>query len=153
MSTLYHNLIKGECILSTIILGSLTNSEYEKKYNKNNKQSKHMIDRKERIELSLANAKPISYYEVFRTKDKSRQIHCLLEDATLIVFNKKDRNIITVLLLDVKKLKEYLAFNGDLLEDYPATTKCAKLHKRLNFKTLQDEIELIVEKKMSYINK
>jgi len=139
--------------LSTIILGTLINSKYESEYNRNNKQSKHMIDRQERMKLSIANAKPISYYEVFRTKDKSRQIHCLLEDATVIIFNKKNRNIITVLLLDVKRLKEYLAFNGDLLEDYPATTKCAKLHSRLNFKNIQDEIELIVEKKISYMKK
>lgn len=141
--------------MSNIILGIIDNDEYRQKYTKNNERSKHLSDREERINLSIENAEPVYFYEVFRKRDNIRQVHCLYADSTLIIFNKKDGMIITVILLGRNKLEEYLKIAGDILSDQLSMQRCAKLHDRLlknNGELTEDMIENVIERKIKYID-
>lgn len=117
--------------MSNVILGVIDNDEYRLKFRKSNNKSKHMDVRVERLELSLDSVSPVYYYEIFRRKDNSRQVHCLYEDATLIIFNKKSGKIITIILLNRKELESYLKTTDETLADYPTMRRCAKVHEGL----------------------
>lgn len=90
-----------------IILGTLFEDEiYE--YNPSNK-SKHMESRAFRESLVSEFAKPLFYFDVYREKDKSRQVHCLLTDASVIVFNKNSKKVVTILILEGNSIEKYIA--------------------------------------------
>lgn len=141
--------------MSNLILGVIDNEEYRKKYTKENRKSKHLTDREKRIELSLDNAMPVHYYEILRKKDSVRQVHCLYEDSTLIVFNKTDGKIITIMLLGRAKLTEYLAVANETLSDRIVMQRCAKVHERLTSKKsgeiTDDILKEIKQKKVRYM--
>lgn len=145
----------GSEILSNVILGVIDNDEYRRKYTKSNVKSKHVNNREDRIELSVDNANPVYYYEVLRKKDNVRQVHCLYEDSTLIVFNKEDGKIITVMLLGRNKLEQYLKIAEDNLSNQPVMNRCAKLHDKLIIKKsneiTEDILNNIVNRKTKYI--
>lgn len=146
----------GVNILSNVILGVIDNSEYRLKYTKENNKSKHMDVRKERLELTLENASPVYYYEVFRSEDNCRQVHCLYEDASLIIFNKDSGSIITIILLNRKELKGYLKTTKEVLANYPIMRRCAKIHERLvngSAKNISiEDLASMKRKKLKYMN-
>lgn len=132
-----------------IILGTV---EMNDKYNRNNDESKHAKARKQRMQISLENARPLFHFVAI--KDNQRQIHCLYEDSTLIVFNESGK-IITIILLGQKRLKQYIKRTEFSLEDFPGTLKCAKIHDELvsnNGKIKDESILEIRNKKSKYIN-
>lgn len=140
--------------MSSIILGVVNNKEYRNKYNKKNERSKHFEDRACRVDLSLENSEPLYYYEVFRKKEGSNQVHCLYKDSALFVFNKKSAKIVTVILLTKNKLEVYLKASRETLVDYPGMLKCSKLHEKIKGEENNlTEIEIldIKERKLKYI--
>lgn len=142
--------------MSTIILGIIDNDEYKEKYKRNNEQCRHMNIRTERIKLSLENAQPVFYYEVFRTKENLRQVHCLYEDSTLIIFNKENCKVITIILLGTEKLEEYLLVANESSSLKKSLHRCSKLHDKLTdgflSKLTEEELRNIVEKKTKYMD-
>lgn len=143
--------------LKTMILGTVENEEYKKKYTRENEKSKHMSEREDRLDLSLNNARPLFYYEVLIMKDNSRQVHCLYEDATLIVHDKNDGKIITIMLLGRKKLAEYMRVAEEYVSEYPATQRCARQHERLygkkSEKITEETLRDIKKRKINYMKK
>lgn len=141
----------------TMILGIVDNEEYRMKYTKENERSNHVSEREDRIELSLDDVKPLFYYEVLRLEDSTRQVHCLYEDATLVIHNKDDGKIITVMLLGRKKLKEYMRAAGEYESEYPLTQRCAKQHERLYSKESKEitdrTLKDIKKRKILYMSK
>lgn len=68
-------------------------------------------------------------FKVFYEDKKVCQIHCLYSDASLYVHNENTGEIVTVILLDRDKLKEYLEHANEHIHDNLITHKCAKLHE------------------------
>lgn len=93
----------SECIVLCEI-----KDEYRKSnYKITNEFTNHAVNRKNRIKIVSSEANPAYYFEVHRTCDSSKQIHCILEDATLLVFNKKSFKLITIIIANNKTLKKY----------------------------------------------
>lgn len=142
------------------ILGLLDN-ESEKYYNIDNKHSTHMGTREGRAKLVHPKANPLYYFEVFRPKDRSRQIHCLLEDATIIVFNKKDKKIITFIIADECLIDEYIehTFSTRNEETISNLYKCAKLNRKTKANKISENIndnfdfETYINKKQKILKK
>lgn len=61
--------------MSTHVLGLLEHIEEHKEYVFSNIQAIHMDKREKRRRLVYSKAEPAFYFEVYREKDKSRQIH------------------------------------------------------------------------------
>lgn len=117
--------------MSIKLLGLLTSKQEQKEYNISNEKTSHFIrDRGGRWMLVNLDSVPLYYFEVYHTKTMSRQIHCLLEDSSIIVFNKNNNKIITVLLSTPSELDKYLkrveTCEPDTLRKL---YKCAKLNK------------------------
>lgn len=139
------------------ILG-LLDKESEKYYNINNEHSNHMKKRKGRLKLVNQEARPLYYFEVFRPKDRSNQIHCLLEDASILVFNKKNKKLITILIADECLIDEYMKHIYSTDEDVRNLYKCAKINRKTGVNKGNgniDEIDLkkYHEKKQKFIQK
>lgn len=113
------------------ILGLLSAEETQKfKLDK----SLHCKSRKDREDLICKKAKPLFYFEVHRRKDNSRQVHCLLNDATVLIFNKENRKLITIIITKRSRLDKYLKAIKDIIEedDLMKLCRCAKLNKSSN---------------------
>ena len=113
----------------TCILGPVINNEI-KYYRLDNSLSKHGELREHRF--TLIQGKTLYYFEVYRFFDKSRQVHCLLEDGSMVIFNKNNRKIITTILADTKLLSKYINKipTGELTYNEIFTLKrCAKLNE------------------------
>lgn len=114
--------------LVTRVLGLVHKSEI-KDFSIDNAHSKHIDKRKGRYNLILEDAKPLYYFETFRVTDYSRQVHCLLEDATLLIFNKETKMLITVIIPDEDLLDVYLEASDGVGENVQSNLyKCAKLN-------------------------
>lgn len=141
--------------MSNVILGIIDNDEYRLEFTKDNAKSKHMGVRKDRLELSLDSAGILYYYEVYRVRDNCRQVHCLYEDATLIIFNKRTKKIITIMLLNRKELASYLEVTEETLSEHPILRRCAKVHERIPdgdiSKLAKEDSEDIKTKKLKYM--
>lgn len=119
--------------MSVSILGLMTNKLSQDKYSINNEMSEHLlVNRANRVKLVDWDSKPLYYFEVFKHKSNSRQIHLLLEDATLVVFNRDTYKIITVILLTPSRMKFYMNY----IEEHNLTNEneiklnsCSKLNK------------------------
>ena len=68
--------------------------------------------------------------QLYREKDKSRQVHCLLNDATIIVFNKSNKKIITLLIADEKLIDKYVKHSFCSKSELDKIYKCAQLNRR-----------------------
>lgn len=138
----------------TIILGELEYNDFSERYNKDSKRSKHYHNRKHRIALCSKRAGPLYYFEVYREIDNKFQIHCIYEDASLLIFNKEEEMLITLILLNVEQVKYYLEKIGEDINEHMQLIKSAQLNKKLprNIRSLsQEEIHEIVKKKDKYI--
>lgn len=133
--------------MKTVILGYVEDPSYFEKYNRESNKSLHMKKRVKRLMLSLESAKPLNYYEVYRKEDNERQVHCLYEDSSLVVFNKETGLIVTIILLERDKLEEYLVMNNETAQDYPRTLRCSKIHEKFNKIKGHIADELIIEYK------
>lgn len=92
------------------ILGVITNKNMQSQFTLKNERSNHLSkDRSHRVDLVNWNAKPVYYFDVARGKTSWRQVHLILEDATLVVFNTFSKEIITVVLLKPSGLERYLS--------------------------------------------
>lgn len=119
--------------MSVSILGLMTNKLSQDKYSINNEMSEHLlVNRANRVKLVDWDSKPLYYFEVFKHKSNSRQIHLLLEDATLVIFNRDTYKIITVILLTPSRMKFYMNY----IEEHNLTNEneiklnsCSKLNK------------------------
>lgn len=132
-----------------IILGLLDCKEGVEKYNLKS-QSKHFLERENRFSLVSSLAKPLYFYEV--SKNNSRQIHCLYDDASLIVYNKKTMKAITIILLNTNGVKKYLSRNDENIYDFVPLKLCAKLHGKLKIEDIitSCQIESVLKKKEKY---
>lgn len=112
----------------TNVLGLLSNEEIYKFQ----AQSLHCKKRKNREKLICEKAKPLFYFKVFRNKDKSIQIHCLLSDATVLVFNRHNRKMITIIITKLTTLEKYLKVVENCIEEMDLINliKCAKLNQK-----------------------
>ena len=113
----------------TLILGEIENSGYFKE----NERTEHLKKRKSRTDLVVEESNLVSCFLVLREEDKVIQVHCLYEDASLFVFNKDTKRIITVMLLSEEEVQEYLKFTDVTLQESPTLMKCAKLNRE-NYK-------------------
>ena len=116
--------------MSTHVLGLLEHVEEHKEYVFSNIQAIHMDKREKRRRLVYSKAEPAFYFEVYREKDKSRQVHCLLNDATIIVFNKSNKKIITLLIADEKLIDKYVKHSFCSKSELDKIYKCAQLNRR-----------------------
>lgn len=127
-----------------IILGTLLNDEVSK-YSLSNK-SKHMEERVYRENLISELAKPLIFFDVYRRKDNSRQVHCLLSDSSVIVFNKSSGLVITILILERRKLDKYIKSIDDELNvnSIESLIACSIINKKNNkdiYKNNKDYLE------------
>lgn len=125
----------------TCILGPVINNEINH-YQLDNPLSKHGELREHRF--TLIQGKILYYFEVYRFFDKSRQVHCLLEDGSLVIFNKTNKKRITTILADTKLLSKYINKipTGELTDDELFTLRrCVKLNEayKVNDGILSDE--------------
>lgn len=119
----------------TVILGEIENSGYFRE----NERTEHLKKRKSRTDLVIEESRLISCFLVLREEDKVIQVHCLYEDASLFVFNKETKRIITVMLLSEEEVEEYLKFTEMNIQDNPVLMKCAKLNRE-NYKRDSEDI-------------
>lgn len=137
----------------TIILGELEYNDCVDVYNKDSRRSKHFNYRNHRIALCSERANPLHYFEVYREVDNTFQIHCIYEDASLLVFNK-DGLLITIMLLDLHQVQYYLNRIGINISESNKLRMSAKLNNKLprNLKSLDDSrINDIAERKDRYM--
>lgn len=125
----------------TRVLGLVHKSE-TKDFSIDNAHSKHIDKRKGRYNLILEDAKPLYFFETFRITDCSRQVHCLLEDATLLVFNKETKVLITIIIPDEDLLDLYLE-SADEIETNTESSlyKCAKLNVKSGATKVDNNLE------------
>lgn len=138
-----------------IILGLASYDRCVNLYNKDSGRTKHFEDRKLKLSLCSPIAEPLHYFEVYREKDKSFQIHCLYEDASLLIFNKKEAKLITIILLNPTQVQYYLKKANDDLQNHKKVSRSARLNKKLprNLEVLGEEkIKEISRKKNKYMN-
>lgn len=129
--------------MDTYILGLLPENEDKQKYNMNNTT----IHLEENRKLSLVDkeAFPFFYFEVFRKKDNCYQVHCLLEDSSILIFNKDNNKLVTVIIGDKLLIERYIRKTSlkENDESLMKLYKCAKLNKKYKAKKiLKDEILL-----------
>lgn len=93
----------SECI----VLCEIRDDFRKSKYKLSNELTNHAKNRKNRIKVVSPEAKPAYYFEVYRTNSSSKQVHCILEDATLLVFNKEDFRLVTIIIANNKTLNKY----------------------------------------------
>lgn len=115
------------------ILGLLEDEVSQAKYKIEGEITLHANKRFNRFKLIADWAKPLCYFEVYRKDSKSRQIHCLLEDASILVFNKKTKVLITILILCPNSLEKYISTIINCID----TSKLDKLYRyaKLNKKS------------------
>ena len=141
--------------MRTVILGLMTDKEHQKFYGVDNEKSKHLIEeRANRSKLVIWDSKPLYYFEVFRSESTKRQVHVLLEDATLLIFNRETSELITVILLNPEKLDfymDYIDYGRSSIKSERKLSKCAKLNKKSNFRKTSGEIKISEEKLNKYL--
>ena len=127
--------------LVTRVLGLVHRSEV-KDFSIDNMHSKHIDKRKGRYNLILEDAKPLYYFETFRVTDYSRQVHCLLEDATLLIFNKETKMLITIIIPDEDLLNLYLNSTDGIGKNTELSLyKCAKLNVKSGATKIDNNLE------------
>lgn len=101
----------------------------------------HAELRKFRMNL-IVSTNVLYYFEVYRFKDQSRQVHCLLEDGSIVIFNKLTKKVITVILADQDLLYKYINKYGLEERDKTVVLRCGGLNKKYkaNDKELEEEI-------------
>lgn len=125
----------------TRVLGLVHKSEI-KDFSIDNAHSKHIDKRKGRYSLILEDAKPLYFFETFRITDCSRQVHCLLEDATLLVFNKETKVLITIIIPDEDLLDLYLESADGIGNNTQSNLyKCAKLNVKSGATEIDNNID------------
>lgn len=110
-------------------------------------KTKHCEQRQARVNLIAKNAEPLFYFEIYRSKDSSRQIHCLLNDASIVVFSKKDYKIITVIIPETKTLDKYIKFVANMIEENDLTKlkRCAKLNRKSKASNIDNDMNIDIE--------
>ena len=143
-------------LISTCILGLTLNHE-TKLYTLDNELSKHGELRLPRANL-IVSSNILYYFEVFDFKNKSRQIHCLLEDSSIVIFNKRTKKIITYILADTKLLTKYInKIPIECIEEkeIEKLNKCSSLNKvyQVNQVDLKEkDLEKYIYKKKQILN-
>lgn len=140
------------------VLGLLHKTERDE-FSIDNKHSKHISSRGARSKLILPEARPLYFFETFRFLDNSRQVHCLLEDATLLIFNKETKMLITFIISDEKLLDTYLGMTENIGEiQHEILYKCARLNVKTKANQISDTLENFnlddyLERKRKCLNK
>lgn len=126
--------------IPTRVLGLLHSSERED-FSVKNKHSKHIKSRSGRGKLVLPEARPLYFFETFRIIDSTRQVHCLLEDATLLIFNKENKMLITFIIADEGLLDIYLGMTDDIGPgEHEVLYKCARLNMKTKATKIKDDL-------------
>lgn len=130
--------------MAICILGLMTNEKSQQEYTFDNEYTAHMAERDSRRKLVSLKAEPLYYFEVFRSTDKSRQIHCLLEDATIIIFNKESKKIITILIANRDLIDKYIDKTSSTSDEkvIQRLYRCAKLNKQTGADKVNENINL-----------
>lgn len=130
--------------MTICILGLITNEKSQQEYTFDNEHTIHMAERDSRRKLVNFKAEPLYYFEVFRNTDKSRQIHCLLEDATIIIFNKESKKIITILIANRDLIDKYINKTSSTSDEkvIQRLYRCAKLNKQTGADKVNKDINL-----------
>lgn len=115
------------------ILGFLPENETKDyqltNFAENNNFTNHVKLRNHRLDL-INTLNVLYYFEVYRFIDKSRQIHCLLEDSSIVVFSKVSKKVITVILADPDLLNKYINKFDLERRDELILNRCAGLNKK-----------------------
>lgn len=124
------------CILGLVLKDEINNYKFDKVL-----ISKHSNEaRIHRFNLILSN-KSLYHFEVYRFIDKSRQVHVILEDGTILIFNKSNKKLITAILASPKLINEYLSKLVDIdCQSLNVIIRCCKLNEKynVNSKELQE---------------
>lgn len=101
-----------------------------------------------KLELVSKLAKPYRWYEVYRFREGEIQVHCLLEDCSVLVYNKDSKCLITILILEPKNLKKYMRSGDVTLEKIAKLNKKSKASKvSKGYRFREEDVEIYLRKK------
>lgn len=136
------------------ILG-LLNDDSKNEYNISNKLTSHACSRSNRMKLISEWSRPLCYFEVYRRKSQSRQIHCLLEDASILVFNKNTKKIITFIIPCPKSFEKYVSSLVRCIDELKLDKlyRYTKLNKKSQACKVDNQFKLTEEEVSNYLLK
>lgn len=96
-----------------VIRRRITNKREIARYNKINYKTVHSQEQSviNRMKLVDRDADKLYYFEVDKGHRNGAEIHCIMQDATVFVFNKKSEKFITVLLARTGQIDHYIDDN------------------------------------------
>lgn len=128
------------------VLGSLP--ENQKQDYQFTNFTNHAELRSHRLDL-IGTINVLYYFEVYRSKDNSKQVHCLMEDSSIIVFSMKTKKVITVILADLGSLNKYINKVDIEGKNKMILIRCAELNGK--YKT--NKIELSDKESKDYLER
>lgn len=132
-----------------MILGTIDDKSFTGEFAIENSKTIHAVkDRRERMDLLDENQEPLLFFNFYHQKTSSIQVHCLLKDATLLVFNKSNKKLITFFFLYPKRLDKYLNWNKNININKKEISKlyqCALLNKKNNVNSYNGESQQKIE--------
>lgn len=115
-----------------LVLREITDESEKEPFTRDYQQTVHSNEdsNKNRLSCVLPEAETLYYFEVDKGHRNGSEVHCILEDASILVYNKKSKRFITTLLGRPGQIDTYMT-KSVICRDKDAITKlymCAFLN-------------------------